>query len=97
MSRLSSIFDDADSDGILDSGETIDASYKYLGAGQIVEEDYVETQTKLTYLDSSGNVAGLDRFGRIVDQLWEDYGAIRHCRRRKTSQSPLLIPRQSAR
>jgi hypothetical protein len=34
MSRLSSIFDDADADGLLDTSptaETIDASYKYLG------------------------------------------------------------------
>ena len=62
MSRLSSISDDS---GTL-------ASYKYLGAGQIVEED--DAAAKLTYLDSSGNVTGLDRFGRVVDQVWEDYG-----------------------
>jgi len=43
------------------------------GLGQIVEEDYVAAQTKLTYLDGSGNVTGLDRFGRIVDQVWKDY------------------------
>ncbi len=30
---------------------------------------------KLSYLDSSGNVTGLDRFGRIADQIWTDYGA----------------------
>ena len=50
------------------------AAYKYLGARQIVEENYDEASVKLTYLDSSGNVTGLDRFGRVVDQLWERYG-----------------------
>jgi len=28
---------------------------------------------KLSYLDSNGDITGLDRFGRIVDQVWEDY------------------------
>lgn len=75
MSRLSSIFDDADADGVLDAGETVDASYKYLGLGQIVEEDYADIAVKLSYLDGSGNVTGLDRFGRVADQIWTDYGA----------------------
>ena len=31
---------------------------------------------KLTYLNADGtNVTGLDRFGRIADQLWETYGS----------------------
>ena len=67
MSRLSAIYDDAD------GTETVRATYKYLGRSQIVEEDYVDAETKLTYLDGSGNVTGLDRFGRVVDQVWEDY------------------------
>ena len=25
---------------------------------------------KLSYLNSSGDVTGLDRFGRVVDQIW---------------------------
>jgi hypothetical protein len=58
---------------ISDSTGTL-SSYKYLGADQIVEEDYVEASVKLTYLNSSGNVTGLDRFGRVTDQLWERYG-----------------------
>jgi YD repeat-containing protein len=64
MSRLATIGD---------SSNTYSA-YTYLGASQIVQEDYVEAQTKLTYLDSSGDVTGVDRFGRVVDQLWASYG-----------------------
>ncbi len=30
---------------------------------------------QLRYLHSSGNVTGLDRFGRVVDQIWETYDA----------------------
>ena len=73
MSRLSAIFDDANDDGDIDTGEDVYASYKYLGAGRIVEENYEQADVKLTYLDSSDNVTGLDRFGRVVDQVWEDY------------------------
>ena len=74
MSRYSAIFDDANADGDIDAGEDVYASYKYLGAGKIVEEDYVEAGVKLSYLDGSGNVTGLDRFGRVLDQVWTDYG-----------------------
>jgi hypothetical protein len=72
MSRLSSIFDDANGNGVLDTTPTAEAiysSYKYLGLGRIVEEDSGEA--KLSYL-TSGNVTGLDRFGRVVDQVWTD-------------------------
>ena len=65
MSRLSSISDSESS--------ATDAAYTYLGLSTIVVEDYVQSQTKLTYLDSSDNVTGLDRFGRVVDQVWEQY------------------------
>jgi hypothetical protein len=64
MSRLASVSDSSTGDL---------ATYKYLGAKQIVEEDYESADVKLTYLDGSGNVTGLDRFGRIVDQVWKDY------------------------
>jgi len=64
MSRLATIGD----------GTSAYASYKYLGAGKIVTEDYEQIDVKLTYLDSSGNVTGLDRFGRVADQVWTDYG-----------------------
>ncbi len=72
MSRLTSIFEDDNSNGVLDSGEAVDSAYKYLGLGQIVEED--AAAAKLTYLDSSGNISGLDRFGRVIDQVWTDAG-----------------------
>ena len=54
---------------------TILAQYTYLGRGTIVVEDYESADVELTYLDGSGNVTGLDRFGRVVDQIWTDYGA----------------------
>ncbi|NLE39844.1 MAG: RHS repeat-associated core domain-containing protein, partial [Pirellulaceae bacterium] len=67
MSRLAAIKDDDDL--------TVLASYKHLGTGTIVEEDYEDIEVKLSRLDSSGSMIGLDRFGRVVDQLWTDYGA----------------------
>jgi len=74
MSRLTLIFEDDNGNGILDSGETVESAYKYLGLGQIVEED--DAAAKLTYLNSDGtNVTGLDRFGRVADQIWENYDA----------------------
>jgi len=73
MSRLSAIFDDANDDGDIDTGEDVYASYKYLGAGSVVEENYEQADVKLSYLDASDNVTGLDRFDRVVDQVWEDY------------------------
>jgi hypothetical protein len=60
MSRLASIKDDDDS--------TVLASYKYLGANRIVTEDYEEIEVNLDY-NSDGNLGGLDRFGRVADQV----------------------------
>ena len=40
MSRLSEIFEDTNGNGLLDSGEALNAAYKYLGAGQIVKTTY---------------------------------------------------------
>lgn len=74
MSRVGSIFEDADDDGQIDSGEEVFAAYKYLGRETIVVEDYVEAEVKLDYLQD-GTFGGLDRFGRVVDQVWIDYGA----------------------
>ncbi len=56
MSRLSSIFDDSDADGVLDSGETVDAAFKYLGLGQIVEED--DLGCVLIYLETPNGASG---------------------------------------
>ena len=62
MSRLATIGD----------GTNTQASYKYLGAGRIVVEDYEDIDVKLDY--AANNLAALDRFGRVVDQVWTDYG-----------------------
>ena len=64
MSRLETI---SDTSGTL-------ASYKYLGLGTIVKENFPQAGVKLDY-DPAGNgsLSGFDRFGRIADQLWEKY------------------------
>lgn len=51
--------------------------YSYLGLSTVVEKVRPEPGTELTYLDTvSGDAgdqyAGLDRFGRIIDQRWID-------------------------
>jgi len=48
MSRLETISNAAETE--------IYAKYTYLGAGRIVEEDYVDSGVKFSYLNSSGNV-----------------------------------------
>jgi YD repeat-containing protein len=63
MSRLATIGD----------GTNTYASYKYLGAGRIVVEDYETLGVKLDH--SANNFGAIDRFGRVVDQLFLDYGA----------------------
>jgi len=73
MSRLSSIFDDADDDGTIDAGEDVYAAYDYLGANRIVTEDYAEAEVKLDY--AADDFASLDRFSRVVDQVWTDYAS----------------------
>ena len=67
MSRLSSISE---------SNGTVDASYKYLGLGTIVKENYEQPDIKLDYDPSANNsLTGLDRFGRVIDQLWASYNS----------------------
>ena len=52
------------------------ADYSYLGLGRIVIEDFTEPDVKLNFdSGTAGEYAGFDRFGRVVDQLWYDYGA----------------------
>ncbi len=63
MSRLATIGDGTDTY----------ASYKYLGAGRVVVEDYEDIAVKLDYAEN--DFAALDRFGRVLDQIWTDYGA----------------------
>ncbi len=39
-------------------------------------EDYAQPDVKLNYdSGTAGAYAGFDRFGRVVDHLWYDYGA----------------------
>jgi RHS repeat-associated protein len=49
----------------------------YLGLGTFVITDYVEPEVKLDYALGSGAnpYTGFDQFGRIIDLLWEKYGA----------------------
>ncbi|WP_428938183.1 hypothetical protein [Fontivita pretiosa] len=57
-------------------GATTYASYTYLGGGSIVRRDHPQPQVRLDlWGGTSGTYSGLDRFGRVVDQLWRDYGA----------------------
>ncbi len=70
LSRLSYLSD-------VDAGGTRLAEYTYLGAGQIVKVDYSQPDLRYNLAYGSGNdpYDGLDRFGRVVDLLWRDYGA----------------------
>jgi hypothetical protein len=65
MSRLAAISDE--------SGAC--AAYTYLGAGKIVIEDYQVPDIKLDYKGTGNSFSGLDRFGRVVDQFWYNYGS----------------------
>jgi hypothetical protein len=50
------------------------AAYTYLGLGTVVTEDFQQAGVKLDYDPAGDNsFTGLDRFGRIADQLWEHY------------------------
>jgi hypothetical protein len=52
-----------------------DVQYTYLGLGTIVTEDYAQSQVKLDYVGTSPSaLSGFDRFGRVADQLWANYG-----------------------
>jgi hypothetical protein len=39
-----------------------------------VVEDYEDIEVKLDYTGGDNSMSGLDRFGRVVDQLWSKYG-----------------------
>jgi hypothetical protein len=60
----------------LKESATTYAGYSYLGTGTIVRIDYPAPQVRLDlWGGTSGSFAGLDRFGRTIDQRWYDYGA----------------------
>ncbi|MEX0585496.1 MAG: RHS repeat domain-containing protein, partial [Pirellulales bacterium] len=65
------------------SGGTQFAAYSYLGLGQIVKVDYTEPDLLYTLAGGAANdpydgegsaTGGLDRFGRVVNLQWIDYG-----------------------
>jgi RHS repeat-associated protein len=67
ISRLSSL---SDSSGVLES-------YTYLGLNTVVQRAHPQTGVNLTYISPNGSTGdagdqytGLDRFGRVADQLW---------------------------
>ena len=74
-SRICSLIDD-------DPSSTHLADYSFLGMGQFVVVDYTETDIKYTLVALTGSndpdtgdiYSGLDRFGRIKDCRWHDYG-----------------------
>jgi hypothetical protein len=53
------------------------AEYTYLGLATVAKVDYTEPDLRYDVAHGSGNdpYDGLDRFGRVVDLLWRDYGA----------------------
>ncbi len=66
-----------------DLGATHLADYSYLGLGAFVEVDYTEPDVKYTLVGTAGGndpdtgdiYRGLDRFGRIKDSYWYNYGS----------------------
>ncbi|MHB8970832.1 MAG: RHS repeat domain-containing protein, partial [Pirellulaceae bacterium] len=71
LGRVDAIKDDSGG-----SPGTSFSDYAYLGGGTIVVEDYAQPDVKLNYdSGTAGTYAGFDRFGRVVDHLWYDYGA----------------------
>ena len=69
LNRLDAIQDDSGG-----SPGNVLASYSYLGLGTIVSEDFEQPDVRLEYFFDSA-YGGWDRFGRVVDQRWYDYGA----------------------
>ncbi len=74
-SRVASLVDD-------DGSSTHLAEYSFLGAYTFAIVDYTEPDTKWTLVDLSGTndpdtgdiYSGFDRFGRVKDNRWYDYG-----------------------
>ncbi|MBX3442846.1 MAG: hypothetical protein KF774_10590 [Planctomyces sp.] len=74
-SRVASLIDD--------DGTSHLADYAYLGMGTFVEQDDAEPDVKWTLADLAGSddpdtgdiYSGFDRFGRVKDNRWRDYGS----------------------
>jgi RHS repeat-associated protein len=69
-------------DAMQDGSATL-AEYTYLGLGSVVEVDYHEPAVRYTLVGTTGGndpdtgdiYRGLDRFGRVKDSYWRDYGS----------------------
>ena len=76
LSRVAALVDD-------DMSSTHLADYSYLGLRNFVEVDYTEPDVEYTLIGTAGGndpdtgdiYRGLDRFGRIKDSYWYDYGS----------------------
>ena len=66
LDRLSTITDDS-------TGQTL-AAYSYLGLDTVATEDFQQPKIKLDYSGGNDTYTALDRFGRVRDQIWSDYG-----------------------
>ena len=66
LNRLSTITDDS-------TGQTL-AAYSYLGLNTVATEDFQQPKIKLDYSGGNDTYTALDRFGRVRDQIWSDYG-----------------------
>ena len=69
LSRVASLIDDDGSTHLVD--------YSYLGRNTFVQTDYPEPDLRYDLAMGAGDdpYDGLDRFGRIVDSRWYDYGS----------------------
>jgi RHS repeat-associated protein len=76
VSRVTALIDD-------DMSSTHLADYEYLGLKSFVEVDYTEPDVEYTLIGTAGGndpdtgdiYRGLDRFGRVKDSYWYDYGS----------------------
>jgi YD repeat-containing protein len=67
---------------LTDGSNTLE-SYSYLGLGTVVERNHPQSGVNLSYVkltgepdgDAGDQYAGLDRFGRVVDQRWRTTSA----------------------
>jgi hypothetical protein len=56
-----------------EGGQTLD-TYSYLGDDSITAEDYNQPNVGYNLLGTTAGHPNLDQFGRVVDQVWNDYG-----------------------
>lgn len=76
LSRVAALVDD-------DMNSTHLVDYSYLGLRNFVEVDYTEPDVEYTLIGTAGGndpdtgdiYRGLDRFGRVKDSYWYDYGS----------------------